>query len=149
MAVTDDAASLDPGPDGEGDTTPAADPAFDATPRVRPPRRRRTVIVTVALVAIVAVLAVIAIRSLGDASLFFLNADEAVEQRDDLGDDRFRIQGTPKSGTITETTVEFEQAVAFGRFDHCQGNTVLNAAGRVACLDLTQQLCLQVRGKAR
>ena len=102
MAVTDDAASLDPGPDGEGDTTPAADPAFDATPRVRPPRRRRTVIVTVALIAIVAVLAVIAIRSLGDASLFFLNADEAVAQREDLGDDRFRLQGAVVPGSVDQ-----------------------------------------------
>ena len=102
MAVTDDAASLDPGPDGEGDTTPAADPTFDATPRVRRPRRRRTVIVTVALIAIVAVLAVIAIRSLGDASLFFLNADEAVAQREDLGDDRFRLQGAVVPGSVDQ-----------------------------------------------
>jgi cytochrome c-type biogenesis protein CcmE len=102
MAVTGDDRSLDPGPDGEGDTTPAVEGAFDPSPRARPPRRRRTVVVTVALVAVVAVLVVIAVRSLGDASLFFLNADEAVAQRDDLGSDRFRLQGTVVPGTVDE-----------------------------------------------
>ena len=102
MAVTDDGSPLDPGPDGQGDTTPTHDASFDATPRVRPPRRRRTVIVTVALVASVALLVVIAVQSLGDASLFFLNADEAVAQRDDLGADRFRLQGTVVPGSVEE-----------------------------------------------
>ena len=65
------------------------------------------------VVLVVVILGFVLFRFLSDTSLFFLNADEAVEQREDLGDDRFRIQGTPVSGTITETTVEFEQAVAF------------------------------------
>ena len=111
MVVTD-GAPLDPGPDGAGDTTPD-DEGFDATPRVRPPRRRRTVIVTVALVAAVALLIVIAVQSLGDASLFFLNADEAVAQRDDLGDDRFRLQGTVVPGTVNEREGEVGFQVVF------------------------------------
>lgn len=97
-----DRPTLDPGPDGEGDTTPATDAAFDATPRARPARRGRTVGVTIALVAVVAALVVIAVNLLGDASLFFLNADEAVAQRDDLGADRFRMQGTVVPGTVDE-----------------------------------------------
>jgi cytochrome c-type biogenesis protein CcmE len=113
MAVTDDGAPLDPGPDGQGDTTPTHDASFDATPRVRPPRRRRTVIVTVALVASVALLVVIAVQSLGDASLFFLNADEAVAQRDDLGADRFRLQGTVVPGSVEESDSRVRFQVVF------------------------------------
>ena len=33
-------------------------------------------------------------KVVGDASLYFYNADEAVAKKDDLGDRRFRIQGT-------------------------------------------------------
>lgn len=113
MAVTGDGRSLDPGPDGQGDTTPPDDAAFDPTPRSRPPRRRRTVIVTVALVAVVALLVVIAVQSLGDASLFFLNADEAVAQRDDLGADRFRLQGTVVPGTVVEDDGGVQFTVVF------------------------------------
>lgn len=102
MAVSGDPDVLDPGPDGEGDTTPAADGSFDPTPRPRPARRRRAVTATIGLVVVVAVLVVIAVKSLGDASLFFLNADEAVAQRSDLGTDRFRLQGTVMPGTIDE-----------------------------------------------
>ena len=32
---------------------------------------------------------------LGDAALFFYNADEAVQRRDELQSQRFRVQGTP------------------------------------------------------
>ena len=36
---------------------------------------------------------VVAYQGLTSASLYFYNADEAVEQRDDLGDKRIRVQG--------------------------------------------------------
>ncbi len=61
------------------------------------------------LVAVVGALAFVAVKALGEASLFFLNADEAVEQRDDLGTDRFRLQGTVVDGTLDET----DDGVAF------------------------------------
>ena len=54
-----------------------------------------TVGVVVAVVFLIANL-------LGDAALFFYNADEAVERRVELGDDRFRVQGTPLEDTIIE-----------------------------------------------
>jgi len=63
----------------------------------------------VVLVAIVGALAFVAVKALGEASLFFLNADEAVEQRGDLGTDRFRLQGTVVDGTVDET----DDGVAF------------------------------------
>ena len=36
----------------------------------------------------------VAYQALTSASLYFYNADEAVEQKDDLGDKRFRLQGS-------------------------------------------------------
>ncbi len=85
-------------------------PDLDLTPRVSAPKRRRGLAVSLALVAVVGALAFVAVKALGDASLFFLNADEAVEQRADLGDDRFRLQGTVVDGSVEETDagVRFE-----------------------------------------
>ena len=84
-------------------------PELDLTPRVAPPRGRRGVAASLVLVAVVGALAFIAVKALGDASLFFLNADEAVEQRVDLGTDRFRLQGTVVDGSVDET----DDGVAF------------------------------------
>ena len=80
-----------------------AGPELDLTPRTGAARRRRGVPAAIALVAVLAALGFIAVKALGDASLFFLNADEAVAQRDDLGDDRFRLQGTVVDGSVDET----------------------------------------------
>lgn len=86
------------------------DPAesYDAdrlTPRVAPAarRRRKNPFAMVALVLIVGALGVVVFNGLGDATLFFRNADEAVAQRADLGDRRFRIQGLVDGDTITAT----------------------------------------------
>jgi len=71
----------------------------------------------VVLVAIVGALAFVAVKALGEASLFFLNADEAVEQRADLGTDRFRLQGTVVDGTVDETDDGVAFAVEFNDVD--------------------------------
>ncbi len=85
-------------------------PELDLTPRTAKPRGRRGLIASLVLVAVVGALAFVAIKALGEASLFFLNADEAVAQREDLGTDRFRLQGTVVDGTVDETAdgVAFE-----------------------------------------
>jgi cytochrome c-type biogenesis protein CcmE len=41
---------------------------------------------------------VVVFRGLTDAALYYYNADEAVAQRDQLGDDRIRVQGTVEPG---------------------------------------------------
>jgi cytochrome c-type biogenesis protein CcmE len=52
-------------------------------------------------------------KGIDDASEFFLNADEAVEQQTDLAQRRFRLQGTVVEGSVEEDgdninfTVEF------------------------------------------
>ena len=99
---------------------PHADPGdgLDLTPR-RPAgagRRPRTMRRLASLLLVAAVAGGISFalfRLVSDASLFFLNADEAVERRDELGNQRFRLQGTPVAHSVVPTKVEFEQAVAF------------------------------------
>ena len=86
--------------DTDGEDRGALSPRTARPSRVRRGRRRliswlMTGGVVVAVVFLVANL-------LGDAALFFYNADEAVERRVELGDDRFRVQGTPLEGTILE-----------------------------------------------
>jgi len=53
------------------------------------------------LVLVVAGLGFVLLRTLGDAALFFYNADEAIERREELVDQRFRVQGTPFGAPIS------------------------------------------------
>lgn len=90
-------------------------PPIDLTPRVaRRGGGRRTIGVVVVLLVLLGALVFIAVKSLGDASLFFYNADEAVAQRDDLGDRRFRLQGTVEEGSVRQTADSVEFTVFFG-----------------------------------
>jgi cytochrome c-type biogenesis protein CcmE len=77
----------------------------DLTPRTgdeptpSPRRRGRRSPLAVALIVLVlGALAFVVFRGLTNATLYFYNADEAVERRDDLGDRRFRIQGEVQDG---------------------------------------------------
>jgi cytochrome c-type biogenesis protein CcmE len=98
----------------EGESPDAGNaPPLDLTPRTTPAGRRRGLAASLVLVAVVAALALIAVKALGDASLFFLNADEAVEQREDLGTDRFRLQGTVVDDSVEETDDGVAFQVAF------------------------------------
>ncbi len=74
---------------------------MELTPRTGPdpagplsPRRRRSPWAYGALVVVLVGLGVVAYQGLTSASLYFYNADEAVEQKADLGDKRFRLQGS-------------------------------------------------------
>jgi cytochrome c-type biogenesis protein CcmE len=51
-----------------------------------------------------------AYQGLSNAALFFRNVDEAVEQRDTLGDKRFRLQGSVVADSVESdgTTVRFQ-----------------------------------------
>lgn len=62
-----------------------------------------------ALLAIVGVAGFVIVSALGNATMFFYNADEAVAQQAELGTSRFRIQGTVLDGTVVRTPdgVEF------------------------------------------
>ncbi len=94
---------------------------MDVTPRPAPPEvpaRRgsggRGPLMALALVALLAAVGFLLVKQVGSASLYFYNADEAVAKRSQLGDRRFRIQGTYE-GTATDVaadTIRF--AIVFG-----------------------------------
>lgn len=78
-----------------------------------PARRGRSPLVYGALLAAVLGLGVVVWQGLTSASLYFYNADEAVEQREALGDKRFRLQGTVLGETIEQTGDGVEFTVAY------------------------------------
>lgn len=103
MSDHDTADPGDPGSPGlpGDDDLPAgglatADSADQAGGRgAAPSRRRRSGLRALVVLALVAgAIGFLAFRGLGDATTYFYNVDEAVEQRSSLGDDRFRMQGT-------------------------------------------------------
>ena len=51
---------------------------------------------------VVAALGFLVVQGLGSATLYFRTADEAVAQRESLGDRRFRIQGDVVDGTVSQ-----------------------------------------------
>ncbi|MGY6501304.1 MAG: cytochrome c maturation protein CcmE domain-containing protein [Acidimicrobiales bacterium] len=89
------------------------------TPRVPPAarRRRRNPFAFSALAVIVVALLVVVANGLGDATLFFRNADEAVAQRDELSDRRFRIQGLVDGGSITDTDRGVDFVITYNGVD--------------------------------
>ncbi|MGK2947578.1 MAG: cytochrome c maturation protein CcmE [Acidimicrobiales bacterium] len=80
--------------------TPRTSEADSAASR---PRKRRSPLAYGTLAAVLIGLGVVVYQGLTSASLYFYNADEAVEQRADLGERRFRLQGSVEGGTIDET----------------------------------------------
>jgi cytochrome c-type biogenesis protein CcmE len=85
----------------------------DLTPRERAPRKKRAIGPLLLVLVIVVAIGALLFKTLGDASLFFKNADEAVEQRDDLGAQRFRMLGSVVPGTINKGQVDGRKAVLF------------------------------------
>ena len=96
---------------------------LDLSPREAPPvgggaadRGRR-----VAVIAVLGLLAValvfMAYQGLSDASVFFRNADEAVAERETLGDRRFRLQGTVVDGSVEPDGGFVRFAVSFNDVD--------------------------------
>ncbi|MDP1819206.1 MAG: cytochrome c maturation protein CcmE [Acidimicrobiales bacterium] len=86
---------------------------MDLTPTEVPVRRRRSRRAYVALLAVLGGLSVVVWQGLSSASLYFYNADEAVEQRDHLGDRRFRLQGTVLGSSVEQTGEGVDFTVAY------------------------------------
>lgn len=85
----------------------APDPAQTST------RHRRSRLVYVVLVAVLVGLGVVVYQGLTSASLYFYNANEAVEQRADLGDRRFRLQGTVIGDSIRPNATGVDFTIAY------------------------------------
>lgn len=86
---------------------------MDLTPRDLTPRRSGRSWWSIALVVLIAAAIVwVLLRALTDSTLLIYNADEAVEQRTELADSRFRLQGSPIGNTI-DVTEAGEAGVGF------------------------------------
>lgn len=86
----------------------------ELTPRApRPLRSRKApwVALVIAFAVVVAVAALIV--NLVEGSLYFYNADEAVEERADIGGRRFTLQGSPIGCSIVEGFSDDAPVVAF------------------------------------
>lgn len=80
-------------------------------------RHRRSPWAYGALLAVLLGLGVVVYQGLTSASLYFYNADEAVAQRSDLGEKRFRLQGTVQEGSVTSTGRGVDFTVAYNGVD--------------------------------
>lgn len=77
--------------------------------------RSRRLRLGIVLALVLGASAFMLVKVLDGATTYFLNADEAIEQRDDLGTSRFRVQGT----VVADSVEESGDAVAFDIEFHC------------------------------
>jgi cytochrome c-type biogenesis protein CcmE len=80
------------------------DAQLDLSPREldgSAPTGRRRLVPGLLLGAVIVGLGFVLLQTLGSASLFFYNADEAVQRRGELVEQRFRVQGTPFGEAIS------------------------------------------------
>lgn len=88
-------------------TAPAPAPA---TPRPRAPLSRRRLWIAGAV--ILAALGFLVVQALGEATVYFKTADEAVAEKADIGARRFRIEGMVVAGSVKPASagngVDFE-----------------------------------------
>lgn len=98
---------------------------LDLRPREAPPTggptgasgRGRRLVAGGVLALVLVVLGIVAWQGLSNAALYFRNADEAVAERDELGDRRFRLQGTVVDGSIRTDGTAVRFAVTHGGVD--------------------------------
>jgi cytochrome c-type biogenesis protein CcmE len=79
----------------------------------RPGRRRRGPWPSIVVGLVVVALGLVAWQGLTNAAVYFQNADEAVAKRDELGDRRFRLQGTVVEGTVERSSSGAEFDVTY------------------------------------
>ncbi len=99
------------------ETTPSTETAGDqgGGRRYDPARLRLGIVIAL----ICGALAFLLLQGLGEATTYFYNADEAVAQRAELGDERFRLQGTVVPGSVRQSgeEVDFQVEFACARVD--------------------------------
>ena len=85
--------------------------AVPTAPRVRPAKPASSRLRIIAVVAIVlGAIAFLVFKGLGDATVYFKTADEAVAEKAELGDRRFRVEGAVVTDSVKQVGdgVEFE-----------------------------------------
>lgn len=98
------------------DLTPRTGPDDHSGPGPTRPRRSpaRAVAGGLAIVALLGAIGFVLIRQLDGASLYYYNVDEAVAERDEIGDRRVRIQGTVVAEPVEVDDELITFTVAFG-----------------------------------
>ena len=111
----------------ESDSTPDAGdfPEIDLTPRTSSSsgdgssrssgRKRGERVAVIAIVAVLVVAGALAVKSLGGATLYFYQANEAVAQKSELGDKRFRLFGNVESNSVQRTGAGVSFAVSYDK----------------------------------
>lgn len=69
------------------------------------------------IVLVIGALGFVVAQGLGNATLFFYNADEAVARKSELGEDRFRLQGNVLDGTVSRSEGAANFTVSYGGVD--------------------------------
>jgi len=85
--------------------------AVPSAPRVRPPKPASSKLRILAVVVIVlGAIAFLVFKGLGDATVYFKTADEAVAEKESLGDRRFRVEGAVVTDSVKQAgdVVEFQ-----------------------------------------
>ena len=78
--------------------------AVPSAPRVRPAKPAATKLRILVVVAIVlGVIAFLVFKGLGDATVYFKTADEAVAEKAELGDRRFRVEGAVVTDSVQQS----------------------------------------------
>jgi cytochrome c-type biogenesis protein CcmE len=96
----------------------------ELTPRTSPGateaqrrRRRRGPWPSVVVALVVVALGVVAWQGLTNAAVYFYNADEALADRDQLGERRFRLQGSVVEGSIDRSPTGADFTVSYNDVD--------------------------------
>ncbi len=77
-------------------------------------RRRRSPLAVAGVLVVVALVGGVLVRQLFASTSYYYNADAAVEQRDELGDRNFRIQGAVQDDVVQSDDGAVRFAIAFG-----------------------------------
>lgn len=124
------------------DVTPRTSAPEDLEPsgRVRPSRRGgRGILAAIVLVGVLGGTGFLLVKQVGSASLYYYNVDEAVAKKTNLGDRRFRIQGTYVGSKSDQADGDIIFAIAFNGVkilvDHSGSQPALFKPGIPVVLD--------------
>ncbi|MEX0769066.1 MAG: cytochrome c maturation protein CcmE [Microthrixaceae bacterium] len=116
----DQAGSHRPGIRDDDESSDAATPALDVTPRQaastpsQAVRSKRAYVAVGGVALLLGILGLVLFNGLNSAAVFYKNVDEAAAQREALGDKRFRMQGNVVDGTIQKTDGGVSFVIAYG-----------------------------------
>lgn len=118
--------------DDDDHGVPSADEQGGADVARRPRRefQRSRLRLGVVVAMVCGAIAFVVIQGLSDATTFFLNADEAAAARADLGDDRFKLQGTVVPNSVKDVDAADAPAVRFDVEFHCETVAVHHVGNR-------------------